>query len=71
MPIHEFLCPGCKAEFELLIRGDEETSCPKCGQTRLERQLSIISTPATAGNTRSPVESCDMPKCCGGGCRPM
>lgn len=69
MPIHEFVCLDCKAEFELLIRGNERTTCPKCGHTKLEKQLSIIATPAAAGKNQAPAENCSMPRCCGGRCQ--
>jgi putative FmdB family regulatory protein len=71
MPIHEFVCLGCQAEFELLIRGNEKTACPECGHAKLEKQLSIISTPAAGGKSQPQAESCAMPRCCGGGCQPM
>ena len=34
MPIYEYLCPRCKAEFDLMrpmSEADRPAACPKCG----------------------------------------
>ena len=41
MPIFEYSCRQCQAEFELLVRAGTELACPKCGGVELERRLSI------------------------------
>ena len=45
MPIYEYYCPNCDAEFEALrpaSRADEAVPCKTCG-TSGERQLSTFS----------------------------
>lgn len=41
MPIYEYNCQDCEADFELLIRGSKTPACPDCGSEKLERQLSL------------------------------
>ena len=52
VPVYEYTCSACGEVFEQLIRssGDErKVSCPKCGEKRVERKLSVIAAPrATA-----------------------
>ena len=45
MPIYEFLCKKCEAEFEELLpasRMDDEIPCPECGDTHVRRLLSAF-----------------------------
>jgi putative FmdB family regulatory protein len=48
MPIFEYVCKQCGNEFELLVRGQEKTACPKCKTADLER---VISLPAIKSET--------------------
>ncbi len=42
MPIYEYRCDSCDKIFEKLVfREDEEISCPNCGDTRVQRVLSV------------------------------
>ena len=41
MPIYEYICRGCKHEFEVLVRGREKPACPSCGSAKLEKKLSV------------------------------
>lgn len=42
MPIFEYLCDTCEAEFEFLVlRGTETAACPECGSTSVTRKLSL------------------------------
>lgn len=44
MPIHEFSCAACGREFEKLVRRDITLpACPSCGDTRVERVLSLLN----------------------------
>ena len=46
MPIYEFICQGCRNNFELLaIKKGEmiEIKCPHCGSKNLERVLSRVN----------------------------
>lgn len=41
MPIFEYTCRQCQAQFECLVRKGSEPACPKCGGTDLDRLLSV------------------------------
>jgi len=43
MPLFDYRCLSCDSQFELLIRGSVVPTCPSCGATSLERQLSMFS----------------------------
>jgi putative FmdB family regulatory protein len=43
MPLYDFRCRGCGAEFEALVRPPAATSCPACAGADLERLLSSFS----------------------------
>ena len=52
MPIFEYCCLECGAEFERLIRRPEETfslRCPSCGARNLEEKISAFSKPSRGG----------------------
>lgn len=43
MPIYEFACPKCRRIFSFLskrINPDHSPTCPKCGNNKLEKQMS-------------------------------
>jgi putative FmdB family regulatory protein len=62
MPIYRYECRSCGADFETLVRSSDTPSCPSCGSTELEQQLSLIASPAKGGNDTS----ADLPPCAGG-----
>ena len=72
MPIFRYHCPGCGADFELLLsRFDSPAECPKCGMTELEKQPSLIGAIAAgnSGNKCSMTDNCPAAgHCCGGSC---
>jgi putative FmdB family regulatory protein len=42
MPIYEYACKRCAAQFEFLVlRGKEPAACTACGDTHIERLLSL------------------------------
>ena len=43
MPIYEYRCSACAADFELLVRSSTVPACPQCGSTVLERAVSRIA----------------------------
>jgi putative FmdB family regulatory protein len=43
MPLFDYRCNACKAEFELLVRASSVPSCPHCASTDLERAVSRIA----------------------------
>lgn len=54
MPIYGYHCRSCGHEFQTLVRSDEQPACPSCGAVELERQLSLIATPARGGEDAAP-----------------
>jgi putative FmdB family regulatory protein len=64
MPIFEYACEKCQAEFELLVRGEQKPACPHCGSEQLNKQLSVPA--AHGGSGGLPVSM--PPPCGGGGC---
>jgi putative FmdB family regulatory protein len=43
MPLYDYRCPACQAEFELLVRSSTVPACPHCGATTLARAVSRIA----------------------------
>jgi len=43
MPLYDYRCKACRAEFELLVRAGTAPVCPQCGTTELERAVSRIA----------------------------
>lgn len=67
MPLYEYHCAGCGADFEALVRGAEQPVCPDCGGARLEKQFSVPAAHVSGGK----LPMADMPGGCGKpGCGP-
>lgn len=43
MPLYDYRCKTCRAEFELLVRSSTVPTCPQCASTELERAVSRIA----------------------------
>jgi len=46
MPLYEYICEKCKAEFVLLQKvgaSERDTECPKCGSKELKKKISSFS----------------------------
>ena len=43
MPLYDYQCEKCDAEFELLVFPSETPTCPSCGSEQLQRRMSRIS----------------------------
>lgn len=44
MPMYEYRCAACEAEFELLVQGSAATpACPHCGGTALDKLVSRLA----------------------------
>jgi putative FmdB family regulatory protein len=55
MPLYEFACKECGAEFEKLVSraaAISDVSCPSCGSTNVEDKISLFSSRST-GTTAS------------------
>lgn len=73
MPIYEYACRGCSADFEELVSLSTADSvrCPSCGSTRVERQLSSFQRVRAGGGAAAPALAGAPARsggCCGGGC---
>jgi len=66
MPIYEYHCPECGADFERLVRGQASVACPTCQSDSVERRFSVPAPPqGRAGGRGLPVAK---PSGGGGGC---
>ena len=45
MPIFDYHCCDCDADFELLVMGSSIPNCPQCASQHLEKQLSRVAAP--------------------------
>ncbi|QGY40091.1 zinc ribbon domain-containing protein [Pseudodesulfovibrio cashew] len=67
MPIYEYRCRACGAEFEeLVFSQDELPPCPKCGSTQVEKLMSACAVQTDGGATGLG----PMPTAGSGGCSP-
>jgi putative FmdB family regulatory protein len=54
MPIYEFACPKCRKIYSFLskrLNPDHDPVCPKCGNKKLEKQMSQFAAPRTSGKS--------------------
>lgn len=68
MPIYEYRCQNCGAEFGDLVRmgtPDEDVECPKCSEHQSKRMLSVFSSPSSGGGS-SALSSIGSSACGGG-----
>jgi putative FmdB family regulatory protein len=79
MPIYEYVCDDCGAEYErLVMKQGAAVSCPKCASAKHTIKLSVFAAhgnggKASGGSSSGPSGgSGPMPGagggCCGGGC---
>ena len=71
MPIYEYICEDCQAEFEkIVINKQQEIACPKCAGKNNKIQLSVFATSnGNGGSSSGPSFSGGGGGgCCGGGC---
>ena len=49
MPLHNYRCDACGADYEVLVRAStgEPTECRECGEAALSRQLSSFAVTHT------------------------
>ena len=51
MPIFEYICKECDHQFEALVFGNKNASCPKCRSKKLVQQLSVFAVSARSSST--------------------
>lgn len=67
MPIFEYRCRGCGAEFEKYVPGAATAvTCPKCESGNITRTLSVFGLRSESGF--APSVAAGGGGCCGGGC---
>jgi putative FmdB family regulatory protein len=44
MPLYDYVCQTCNAEFELLVRSSDIPTCPSCGGVDLRKQVAKIAS---------------------------
>jgi len=49
VPLYDFRCKACGAEFEALVRPPHEPACPACASADLERVQSSVSFSVRSG----------------------
>jgi putative FmdB family regulatory protein len=69
MPLYDYACQECGQQSELLVGASSQPACPKCGSSRMSKQLPIVAAPSrgtaiSGGNP--PAGSCGS----GCGCHP-
>lgn len=50
MPLYEYTCEDCHERSELLINGQTEPECPKCGGHKLHKEFSTFATSGDSQN---------------------
>ena len=70
MPIYEYGCPKCGAEFEKLVDARTVVACPSCESPKVTKRLSLFRarTAVSAGSAPSGDAAPMGGGCCGGGC---
>ncbi len=43
MPLFDYHCKACNADFELLVRSSTVPTCPHCGNTDLDKRVSTLA----------------------------
>jgi len=69
MPIYEYACLVCGAEFEKFVQRPSAIACVSCESERVSRRLSVVGM-RTGGGRMSDASSAPTGGggCCGGGC---
>lgn len=65
MPIYEYRCDQCGAEFEKRVAraaDSDSVSCPSCGKPRASMRLSTFA--AVTGSAKAPAGGCPSGGCC-------
>jgi len=47
MPIYEYKCCECDTDFEKLVFGNQEVSCPKCNSRDVRKKFSVFCSSGT------------------------
>ncbi|MFO0906666.1 MAG: zinc ribbon domain-containing protein [Pirellulales bacterium] len=67
MPLYEYHCSSCRSIVEVLVRGAEKPTCPRCQGEALTKQFSVPAAHVQASSAL-PVCGPTSPSPRGGGC---
>jgi putative FmdB family regulatory protein len=74
MPIYEYRCRKCGAEFETLVRNADdakELTCPSCGAADAQKRMSVFTGTVAAAGTSACADASGGGSCAAGGsCNP-
>ena len=70
MPIYEYRCKQCEAEFERYVPGaTTAVACPTCASKQVMRKLSVFGLKTVGAlSSGTPSGMSGGGGCCGGGC---
>ena len=68
MPIYEFMCDDCKEEFESLVFGGDDVSCPVCNGKSVKKLISTCSFKRSGGESSSSASSSGCNTCSSKNC---
>ncbi len=75
MPIYEYVCDDCGAEYErIVLNAGTKVACPKCSSAKSTIQLSVFAAhggngaKSSGGSSSSGSGSSSGGGCCGGAC---
>lgn len=68
MPIYEYACLSCGAEFEKFVQTPSAVVCASCQSDRVSRRLSLVGVKTGGRTSDAPSAPMGGGGCCGGGC---
>jgi len=73
MPIYEFACRKCNADFEKIVPASQRdaVACPHCGNEKTMRKISLAAPAQFAAAKSAAAPPCGAERCCGGACPMM
>lgn len=66
MPIYEYICKECGAEFQKRLSFSESSvlpDCPDCSSGKTSKKLSLFCSPSISGGNGSSCSSCSGGSC--------
>jgi putative FmdB family regulatory protein len=68
VPIYEYSCAACGAQFEKYVNGSTVVACPSCENPKVMKRLSLFRAGAPSRLGASAPSGPMAGGCCGGGC---